>query len=115
MRHGKARRALRSSASSTLSIAPAVGFDPTASSFASTGPLARLSWLGRYCSKRCGLRSKGRARAKAAPLRRAARGVALEGARASEGPGAPTVGRALRTAGYDATFRVVAGRDGSTF
>lgn len=49
------------------------------------------------------------------PLLLEALHVALEGARASEGLVDPTVGRALRTAGYDATFRVVAERDGSTF
>ena len=41
--------------------------------------------------------------------------VAVAAARSSGGLVDPTVGRSLRTAGYDATFRVVAARDGSTF
>jgi thiamine biosynthesis lipoprotein len=41
--------------------------------------------------------------------------VALDAARATGGLVDPTVGRALRTAGYDSTFRVVASRDGDTF
>jgi len=41
--------------------------------------------------------------------------VALDAARSSGGLVDPTVGRALRGAGYDATFRVVAARDGSAF
>jgi thiamine biosynthesis lipoprotein len=41
--------------------------------------------------------------------------VALDAARASGGLVDPTVGRALRGAGYDATFRVVAARDGNAF
>ena len=41
--------------------------------------------------------------------------VALDAARSSGGLVDPTVGRALRVAGYDATFRVVAARDGDTF
>ena len=41
--------------------------------------------------------------------------VAVEAARRSGGLVDPTVGRALRTAGYDATFRVVAARDGDPF
>ena len=41
--------------------------------------------------------------------------VAVEAARRSGGLVDPTVGRALRTAGYDATFRVVAARDADTF
>ena len=41
--------------------------------------------------------------------------VALDAARRSGGLVDPTVGRALRTAGYDSTFRIVAARDGGTF
>lgn len=41
--------------------------------------------------------------------------VALDAARSSEGLVDPTVGRALRVSGYDATFRVVAARDGDAF
>jgi thiamine biosynthesis lipoprotein len=49
------------------------------------------------------------------PLLLEALEVALEAARRSGGLVDPTVGRALRIAGYDATFRVVAARDGDTF
>ena len=49
------------------------------------------------------------------PLLLEALKVALDGARASDGLVDPTVGGALRTAGYDATFRVVAARDSDTF
>lgn len=41
--------------------------------------------------------------------------VALLAARITGGLVDPTVGRALRTSGYDSTFRVVAARDGRTF
>ena len=41
--------------------------------------------------------------------------VALDAARQSGGLVDPTVGRTLRTSGYDATFRVVAARDGHAF
>ena len=41
--------------------------------------------------------------------------IALDAARSSGGLVDPTVGRTLRTAGYDSTFRVVAARDSSTF
>ena len=41
--------------------------------------------------------------------------VALDAARSSGGLVDPTVGHALRGAGYDATFRVVAARDGNKF
>jgi thiamine biosynthesis lipoprotein len=41
--------------------------------------------------------------------------VALDAARSTDGLVDPTVGGALRAAGYDATFRVVAARDGDTF
>ena len=41
--------------------------------------------------------------------------VALDAARSSGGLVDPTVGRTLRTSGYDSTFRVVAARDGDTF
>jgi FAD:protein FMN transferase len=41
--------------------------------------------------------------------------VALDAARSSGGLVDPTVGRALRVAGYDSTFRVVAARDGNAF
>jgi FAD:protein FMN transferase len=49
------------------------------------------------------------------PLLLEALRVALDGARASGGLVDPTVGGALRAAGYDSTFRVVAARDGETF
>jgi len=49
------------------------------------------------------------------PLLLEALRVALDAARSSGGLVDPTVGRALRTSGYDSTFRVVAARDGSTF
>jgi thiamine biosynthesis lipoprotein len=41
--------------------------------------------------------------------------IALDAARRSGGLVDPTVGRTLRMAGYDSTFRVVAARDSSTF
>jgi thiamine biosynthesis lipoprotein ApbE len=41
--------------------------------------------------------------------------AALDAARATDGLVDPTVGRTLRLAGYDATFRVVAARDGGHF
>jgi len=41
--------------------------------------------------------------------------VALDAARSSGGLVDPTVGRTLRTSGYDSTFRVVAARDGNAF
>jgi thiamine biosynthesis lipoprotein len=49
------------------------------------------------------------------PLLLEATRVALRAARATGGLVDPTVGRALRLAGYDSTFRVVAARDGDTF
>jgi FAD:protein FMN transferase len=42
-------------------------------------------------------------------------GAALDAARATGGLVDPTIGRSLRLAGYDATFRVVAARDGDGF
>jgi FAD:protein FMN transferase len=41
--------------------------------------------------------------------------TAVDAARVTEGLVDPTVGRTLRLAGYDATFRVVAARDGDSF
>jgi thiamine biosynthesis lipoprotein len=41
--------------------------------------------------------------------------AALDAARSTDGLVDPTVGRSLRLAGYDATFRVVAARDGGRF
>lgn len=49
------------------------------------------------------------------PLLLEALQVALAAARASDGLVDPTVGRALRTLGYDSTFRVVAMRDADSF
>jgi len=49
------------------------------------------------------------------PLLLEALRVALDAARSSGGLVDPTVGRTLRTSGYDSTFRVVAARDGNTF
>ena len=49
------------------------------------------------------------------PLLLEALRVALEAARSSGGLVDLTVGRALRSAGYDSTFRVVAARDGTRF
>jgi thiamine biosynthesis lipoprotein len=49
------------------------------------------------------------------PLLLEALRVALDAARSSGGLVDPTVGRALRTSGYDSTFRVVAARDGNAF
>jgi FAD:protein FMN transferase len=49
------------------------------------------------------------------PLLLEALRVALDGARDSDGLVDPTVGGALRAAGYDSTFRVVAARDGEIF
>jgi thiamine biosynthesis lipoprotein len=49
------------------------------------------------------------------PLLLEALQVALAAARGSGGLVDPTVGRTLRRSGYDATFHVVAARDGSTF
>ena len=49
------------------------------------------------------------------PLLLEALRVALDAARSSGGLVDLTVGRALRSAGYDSTFRVVAARDGTTF
>lgn len=42
-------------------------------------------------------------------------GAALDAARTTGGLVDPTIGRSLRLAGYDATFRVVAGRDADGF
>jgi thiamine biosynthesis lipoprotein len=49
------------------------------------------------------------------PLLLEALRTALDAARNSGGLVDPTVGRTLRTSGYDATFRVVAARDGNAF
>jgi thiamine biosynthesis lipoprotein len=49
------------------------------------------------------------------PLLLEALRVALGAARSSGGLVDPTVGRTLRTSGYDSTFRVVAARDASAF
>ncbi|HVA31811.1 MAG TPA: FAD:protein FMN transferase [Gaiellaceae bacterium] len=49
------------------------------------------------------------------PLLLEALHVALDAARSSGGLVDPTVGLALRTSGYDSTFRVVAARDAKTF
>lgn len=49
------------------------------------------------------------------PLLLEALRVALDAARSSGGLVDPTVGRTLRTSGYDSTFRVVAARDGNAF
>jgi thiamine biosynthesis lipoprotein len=49
------------------------------------------------------------------PLLLEALQVALVAARASDGLVDPTVGRTLRTLGYDSTFRVVATRDADSF
>jgi FAD:protein FMN transferase len=49
------------------------------------------------------------------PLLLEALRVALDAARSSGGLVDPTVGRALRGAGYDSTFHVVAARDGNAF
>ena len=54
-------------------------------------------------------------RVEVSPLLLEAVRVALGAARSSGGLVDPTVGRSLRTAGYDATFRVVAARDSDTF
>ena len=49
------------------------------------------------------------------PLLADALAAALDAARATDGIVDPTIGRTLRLAGYDATFRVVAARDGDGF
>jgi thiamine biosynthesis lipoprotein len=49
------------------------------------------------------------------PLLLEALRVAVDAARTSGGLVDPTVGRALRTSGYDSTFQVVAARDGNAF
>ena len=49
------------------------------------------------------------------PLLLEALRVAIDAARSTGGLVDPTVGRALRVSGYDATFRVVAARDGDRF
>ncbi len=49
------------------------------------------------------------------PLLLEALSVAVDAARTSGGLVDPTVGRSLRTSGYDSTFTVVAARDGRTF
>lgn len=54
-------------------------------------------------------------RVRASPLLTAALSAALEAAERTGGLVDPTVGRALRLAGYDATFSVVAKRDGRAF
>jgi len=59
--------------------------------------------------------SAGGTRVAIGPLLLEALRVALDAARPSGGLVDPTVGRALRTSGYDSTFRVVAARDGKTF
>lgn len=58
--------------------------------------------------------ARGRAVEAGALLREAIR-VAVDAARATGGLVDPTVGRTLRLAGYDATFRTVAARDGRAF
>jgi len=59
------------------------------------------------CARGCAVR--------VSPLLLAAVEAALAAARATDGLVDATVGRTLRLAGYDTTFRVVAGRDPRTF
>jgi thiamine biosynthesis lipoprotein len=66
---------------------------------------SELSRVNRACGERVAV----------GPLLLEALQVALGAARSSGGLVDPTVGRALRAAGYDATFRVVAARDAETF
>lgn len=60
------------------------------------------------------VRARGRA-VQVSPLLVAAVEAALAAARSTNGLVDPTVGRTLRLAGYDATFRLVASRDAGTF
>jgi FAD:protein FMN transferase len=60
------------------------------------------------------VRARGRA-VPVSPLLVAAVEAALAAARATDGLVDPTVGRTLRLAGYDATFRLVASRDAGAF
>lgn len=57
----------------------------------------------------------GGARVRVSPLLLETMGAALDAAQRTSGVVDPTVGRSLRLAGYDATFRVVAARDGDSF
>jgi len=80
-----------------------------------------LDTIDRACSRfrpdseLSGVNRAGGAPVTVGPLLLEALQVALAAARASGGLVDPTVGRALRTAGYDRTFRVVAARDGASF
>jgi thiamine biosynthesis lipoprotein len=76
--------------------------DAACSRFREDGELTRL------------VRAGGR-RVEVSPLLRDALAAALAAARATDGLVDPTVGRTLRLAGYDATFRVVAARDPTGF
>jgi FAD:protein FMN transferase len=68
-------------------------------------PDSELSRVNRAAGKRVAI----------GPLLLEALRVALDAARSSGGLVDPTIGRALRSSGYDSTFRVVAARDGNAF
>jgi thiamine biosynthesis lipoprotein len=95
--------------------------DPFARDDALALVAAELAAVDRACSRfredselQRVVRACGRA-VQVSPLLLAAVEAALEAARATDGLVDPTVGRTLRLAGYDATFRVVASRDAGTF
>jgi thiamine biosynthesis lipoprotein len=78
------------------------GIDRACSRFRADSELSRLN-------------ASGGRRVRVSSLLFAALEVAVGAARATDGLVDPTVGRTLRLAGYDATFRAVAARDGRTF
>lgn len=95
--------------------------DPTTRDDAVALVAAELAAVDRACSRfredselTRAVRAHGR-EVPASPLLLAAVEAALAAAHATEGLVDPTVGRTLRLAGYDATFRVVAERDPDTF
>lgn len=95
--------------------------DPAAEGDACAAVERELEAIDRACSRfrsDSELSQVNRARGErvaVSPLFLEALRVALDAARSSGGLVDPTVGRALRTSGYDSTFRIVAARDGSTF
>jgi FAD:protein FMN transferase len=95
--------------------------DPAAEGDACAAVERELDAIDRACSRfrsDSELSRVNRARGErvaVSPLFLEALRVALDAARSSGGLVDPTVGRALRTSGYDSTFRIVAARDGNTF
>ena len=95
--------------------------DPERADAALAAVLREIDAADRACSRfradseLVGVNRAQGARVRIGPLLAEAIGVALQAAEATGGLVDPTVGRTLRLAGYDATFRVVAARDGATF